>query len=183
METYLRCFANGHPRSWSDWIPWAEFWFNSPFHTSTKTTPFKIVYGQDPPPLIGYGTQHTPLADLDQQRDEMIDMLKFQLEKAQSRMKKTADSGRREVQFQEGDLVYLKLQPYRQKSLAKRANEKLSPRFFGPNPILQKIGTVACKLQLPAEANIHPMFHVSQLRKAVGSTTVVQPLPAISALI
>lgn len=116
------------------------------------------------------------LADLDQKlqkRDEMINVLKLQLEKAQSRMKKTADTGRREVQFQVGDLVYLKLQPYRQRSLA----EKLSPRFFGPYAVFQKIGVVAYKLQLRAEANIHLVFHVSQLRKAVGSTTPVQPLP------
>lgn len=60
LETYLQCFDIGHPRSWSDWIPWAEFWFNSSFHTSTKSIPFKVVYGRDPPPLIRYGTQHTP---------------------------------------------------------------------------------------------------------------------------
>lgn len=119
LETYLRCFANSHPRSWSEWLTWAESWYNTSFHTSTKTTPFKVVYGRNPPPMIHYRTQQTLVAELDQQlqlSNEMLDELKLQLARAQSRMKKKiTNDQRRAVKFEEGDLVYLKLQPYRQK--------------------------------------------------------------------
>lgn len=182
LETYLRCFANSHSRTWSEWVPWAEFWYNTSFHTATRTTPFKVVYGRDPPPIIRYGHQQTLVAELDQQlqlRNEMLDELKLQLARAQNRMKKFADEKRRPVQFEEGELVYLKLQPYREKSLAKRVNEKLSPRFFGPYQVIQKIGAVAYKLQLPDTANIRLVFHVSQLRKAIGPMTPIQPLPPL----
>lgn len=62
----------------------------------------------------------------------MLDVLKDHLSQAQSRMKKFADAHRREVSFSPGDLVLLKLRPYRLKSLSRRVHEKLAPRFYGP---------------------------------------------------
>lgn len=64
-------------------------------------------------------------------------------------MRKYANNHRRELIFQEGDWVFLKLQPYRMRSLARKPNEKLSPRFYGPYKVIQKIGEVAYRLELP----------------------------------
>ncbi|RDY07162.1 hypothetical protein CR513_08762, partial [Mucuna pruriens] len=50
-------------------------------------------------------------------------------------------------------------EPYKMQSLAKRPNEKLSPRFYGPYRVQQRIGEVAYKLELPGEIKIHPVFH------------------------
>ena len=91
-------------------------------------------------------------------------------------MKKFADMKRREVEFQTGDYVFLKLRPYKQTSLWKKRNEKLSPKYFGPYRILERIGTVAYKLELPSTAATHPVFHVSQLKKARGDIKETQPL-------
>jgi hypothetical protein len=77
--------------------------------------------------------------------------------------------------FDVADWVFLKLQPYVQSSLAPRANQKLSFRFFGPFQILQKVGEVAYKLALSASSLLHPVFHVSQLKKVVGSNHQVTP--------
>lgn len=63
-----------------------------------------------------------------------------------------------------GDMVYLKLQPYVQTSVAARASHKLSYKYFGPFEILQKIGQVAYKLKLLESATVHHVFHVLQLR-------------------
>lgn len=92
-------------------------------------------------------------------------------------MKHFADKRRTERSFEVGDWVYLRLQPYRQKSVAMRHNMKLAPRFYGPFCILQKIGTVAYKLQLPPTSSIHPVFHVSSLKKKLGQS--INPLPTL----
>ena len=74
------------------------------------------------------------------------------------------------------DWVYLKLQPYCLKSLAKKLNEKLSPRFYGPYLISKVIGKVAYQLNLPPESKVHPVFHVSLLKKVVAHAVKPQPL-------
>ena len=81
------------------------------------------------------------------------------------------------MSFKKGDMVYLKLQPYRHKSLAVRPNEKLAPRFYGPFEVEDKVGLVAYKLCLPPSARIHPVFHVSQLKKSVSPYVAIHPFP------
>lgn len=75
------------------------------------------------------------------------------------------DAHHREVQFQEGDQVLLKLQSYRQMSLAARWNQKLDAKFYEPFTIQKRIDTIANQLDLPADSHIHPVFYVSKLKK------------------
>lgn len=70
--------------------------------------------------------------------------------------------------FQERDMVYVRLQPYKQSSLKKSGSKKLKPHFYGPFKVLRKIGEVANALELPKESSIHNVFHVSCLKKALG---------------
>ena len=112
-----------------------------------------------------------------EERDAVLEELKLHLHKAQDRMRAIADRKRREERYDVGDLVYLKLQPYRQKSLAKRHNEKLSPHYYGPFPIEARVGTVAYRLTLPPSSTVHPVFHILQLHKAVGTAPTSLSLP------
>ena len=87
--------------------------------------------------------------------------LKGNLLKAQQYIKMQDDKKRRDLQFKVGDLVLVKLQPYRQHSVALRKNQKLGMRYFGPFRVIKRIGTVAYKVKLSESAKIHPVFHVA----------------------
>ena len=181
METYLRCFARYKPKSWVRFLPWAEYNYNTSFHSFIQMTPFKEVYGRDPPVLLKYEMGSTSNAELEGQlleRDETLKLIKDHLHRAQQRMKAKADTSRRELVYEVGDLVLLKLRPYRQQTLAKRANEKLSARFYGPYEIEARVGEVVYRLKLPSDAKIHNTFHVSQLKKMVGDSVEATPLPS-----
>ena len=95
-------------------------------------------------------------------------MLKDSLATAQHRMKMNADRHRRELEFVSGDFVYLRLQPFRQLSVRTRGNMKLSPCFYGPYQVMERVGKVAYRLALPIDSRIHLVFHVSQLKKQLG---------------
>lgn len=101
-------------------------------------------------------------------RDAALDELKRHLAKARQKMKQWADGKRRDMEFAERDFVYLKIRPYRQKSLACRRNEKLATHYFGPFEVLERVGRVAFRLKLLASTYIHLVFHVFQLWKFIG---------------
>jgi hypothetical protein len=178
LENYLRCMISSCPTKWADWLALAEFWYNTTQHSAHGKTPFQVLYGHPPRHFGISDTSQCTVPDLEawlQERELMTDLIKSNLLKAQQRMKSQADKHRQERQFNVGDWVYLKLQPYIQHSVVKRSVQKLSSRFFGPYLITQKVGPVAYKLQLPASSQIHPVIHVSQLKKAPPPDTTVSP--------
>jgi hypothetical protein len=82
-------------------------------------------------------------------------------------MKLQADGKRFEIEFKARDMVFLKLQPYVQSLLAPRGHNKLLFMYFGPYRVIQKVGSIAYKLNPPPQAKIHHVIHVSQLKKQV----------------
>lgn len=119
IEAYLCCFAGEQPKKWAMWLPWAEYSYNTSFHTSSNTTPFKILYGRDPPTLTPYSDMAISNSSVDQMlmdRDRMLTELKVHWQKAQQRMKISADKHQRDIEYSMGQWVFLKTRLYRQTS-------------------------------------------------------------------
>jgi hypothetical protein len=181
LETYLRCYASAKPKMWAVWLPLAEWWYKTSHHSSTGLPPFQAVYGYTPPPLLSYVPGTTANRAMDTQlrdRTAVLIVLKEHLYKAQKRMKTFADKHRSNRQFNVGDWVYLRLQPYRQNSIAVRKHLKLSPRFFGPFKVLSKIGIVAYKLDLPSKSRLQSSLSCLCLEEKVGPVSLSTLHPA-----
>jgi hypothetical protein len=136
---FLRCFVHGNPQHWRRWLPLAEFWYNSSYHSALGISPFKALYGCEPnlgamPPFDEDNMSEADLILRDRQAH--LDNIKLHLANAQNRMKMQADRHRSEKEFSVGDKVFLKLQPYAQTSVVNRPCPKLAFKYFGTNGVL-----------------------------------------------
>lgn len=155
LEAYLRSTVFQEPKQWATWLPMAEWWYNTSYHSSLKMTPFEALYHYAPT-LIGepdFSADICPEARFTvQDRDAHLKQLKENLIQAQNRMKFYADKARTERNFPVGAMVYLKIQPYRQNAFGLRGSLKLRSKYYGPFKIMEKVGDLAYKLQLPEDA-------------------------------
>lgn len=109
----------------------------------------------------------------------MMDALKDNVKQAQDRMKQHADKRRSKRALEVGVWVYLKIQSYKHITTIFRTNRKLSSKYFRPYQVIRRVGEVAYRLQLPPGSLIHPVFHISHLKKRVGECVIPQVEPPL----
>jgi hypothetical protein len=102
ITVYLRCLVADRPQSWLQWLPWAEFCFNTSYQMALHATPFEVVYDQAPPPLLPFQASSMSVVALEQQlcdRDMFMADIKEQLLQAQSLMKAVHDKKHCDMEF------------------------------------------------------------------------------------
>ncbi|KAI3780620.1 hypothetical protein L2E82_10605 [Cichorium intybus] len=147
-----------------------------------EMAPYEALYGAPcRTPTCWTEVGEKPLAgpEIVAQTEEKIKLIRENLKVAQNRQKQYADRRVKPIEFQVGDMVMLKVSPW--KGLIRFGKKgKLSPRFIGPFRISQRVGAVAYRLELPDELHgIHDVFHVSHLRKTLFDKAQHIPLAEI----
>jgi len=158
LEDLLRTCILDHLRAWDEVLPLIEFTYNNSFHASIGMVPYEALYGRKcRTPLCWYYDGETVLVgpELLEQTTAKMRMVRNRMQASQSRQKAYADRKRRPLEFATGDHVFLRVT---RTTYVGRALYQITRR----------IGPMAYEIALPPQlANLHPMFHVSQLRKYV----------------
>ena len=169
LEQYLRMFVDHKQEQWPDWLGMAEFTYNNKMHSSTKTSPFKVNYGQDP--RMGFEVRRK--GKYERVEKFVIKMKKVQKEakvalgKIQEKIKKYADRKREEVnEYKVGDLVMLSTKDLKYQMVGRRT-EKLTERFIDPYKIKKIVSINAVELELPSTVRIHPVVNVSRIQRYI----------------
>ncbi|XP_020967449.1 uncharacterized protein LOC110266778 [Arachis ipaensis] len=181
LEQYLRVFTHTYPKQWTSYLSWAEFCYNGSYHCTINMTLHEALFGFPMNVLPGYSSGTTSVIEVDEMlkvREVLNKELTYFIQRAQNKMKKQADSHRRDMEFNPGDCVLLKIKSYRQRSLSLEPHNKLRKRYYGPYKVIQKVGKVAYRLELPESCALHPVFHVSVLKPFHGPPPVSVPSAA-----
>jgi len=184
LEQYLRMFIDYQQEQWPNWLGIAEFAYNNKAHSSTKTSPFKANYGQDP--RMGFEVRrkgkYEGAEKLVIKMKEIQEEAKAALGKVQEEMKKYVDRKRGEVdKYKVGDLVMLSTKDLKYQMVGRRT-EKLMERFIGPYRIKKIVLSNAVELELPSTIKIHLVVNISRIQKYVGQVEEQekeQPAPVI----
>jgi hypothetical protein len=143
-----------------------------------RDTPFRIVYGRDPPTMHTYepGESRVPAVEhLITDRDAFLQDVRARLLQAQQRHKLYYDK-HRELTFDVGQSVWLRLHHRPAASLTGPSRGKLASRYYGPYKVLGRIDSVAYRLELPLRSRLHDVFHVSMLRPFHGELPTASPI-------
>ena len=182
LEDMLRACVISFGMKWEDCLPFAEFSYNNSFQASAGKAPFEILYGRKcRTPLNWSETGERQLLgnDLISEAEEMCKVIRENLKAAQSRQKSYYDGKHRDLAFNIDDHVYLRVSPMKGTQRF-GIKGKLAPRYVGPFKILGKRGDLAYQLELPSNfANVHDVFHVSQLRKCFKAPERMIPFEEI----
>ncbi|GKA70423.1 putative reverse transcriptase domain-containing protein [Tanacetum coccineum] len=182
LEDMLRTCAIDFRKGWVNHLPLVEFSYNNSYHASIKAEPFEVLYGgkcHSPACWAEVGQVQITGLELVQETTEKIIQIKQRIQVARDRQKSYANLKHKPMEFQVGNNVMLKVSPLKGVvHFSKRG--KLNLRYVGPFKVLEKVGSVAYKLELPKElSRVHNTFHVSNLKKCYADEPLAVPLDGL----
>ena len=164
LSTLLRAVISKNIKTWEECLPHVEFAYNRTVHSSTKFSPFEIVYGFNPlTPLDLSPLPASEHVNLDgKKKAEFVKQLheraRLNVERRTEQYIKQANKGRRKLVFEPGDWVWLHM---RKERFPAQRRFKLLPRGDGPFQVLERINDNAYRLDLPGEYNVSATFNVA----------------------
>ncbi|GJY49709.1 putative reverse transcriptase domain-containing protein [Tanacetum coccineum] len=174
----LKIFRKG----WDRHLPLFEFSYNNNYHTSIKAAPFEALYGQKcRSPVCWAEVRDVQLTSLEiiHETNKKIIQIKSRIQAAHDRQKSYADVRYKPLEFQAGDRVMLKVSPWKEVIYFGRRG-KLNQRYNGTFKVLEKVGTIAYKLELLQQlSRVHSTFYVSNLKKCLSNEPLAIPLDEI----
>jgi hypothetical protein len=176
MEQLLRGYVDARQRNWVKLLPILEFAYNNSVHAATGSTPFYLLYGMHPRAPIDEALQSpagsSPLSDVHGEHLAAVRLARQLLQAAQKQQAQQVNRRRRDVHFERGQLVLLSTEHL---SWPKDLSTKLVAKFLGPFKVVDVVGAVNYRLQLPSTLPIHPVFHVSKLKEWLPSDELLFP--------
>jgi len=169
LEQYLRMFIDHRQEQWPKWLETAEFAYNNKMQSSTRMSPFKANYEQDP--RMGFEGRKKEKYEGAKKFIEKIKKIqeeaKVILGKVQEEKKKYADRKRAKVNdYKVGDLVILSTKDLKYQMVGRRT-EKLTERFIGSYRIKKIILLNIVELELPSIVKIHPVVNISRIHRYI----------------
>ncbi|GKC47249.1 putative reverse transcriptase domain-containing protein [Tanacetum coccineum] len=182
LEDMLRACVIDFGNGWVKHLPLVEFSYNNSYHASIKAAPFEALYGRkcrSPVCWAEVGEVQLTGPEIVQETTEKVIQIKQRIQAARDRQKSYADLKRKPMEFQVRDRVMLKVSPWKGVvRFGKRG--KLNPKYVGPFKVLEKVGDVSYKHELPQElTRVHNTFHVSNLKKCYSDEPLSVPLDGL----
>ncbi|GKA45932.1 putative reverse transcriptase domain-containing protein [Tanacetum coccineum] len=179
LEDMLRACVLDFGKNWDRHLPLVEFSYNNSYHTSIKAAPFEALYERkcrSPVCWTEVGDAQLTGPTIIHETTKKIVQIKNRIQAARDRQKSYANIRRKPMVFQVGDWVMLKVSPWKGVvRFGKRG--KLNPRYVGPFKVIERVGTIAYKLELPQQlSRVHNTFYVSNLKKCMSDESLVIPL-------
>ncbi|WVZ63626.1 hypothetical protein U9M48_013242 [Paspalum notatum var. saurae] len=174
MAHFIPCHKSDDAKNlkmWEECLPHVEFAYNRAVHSTTKVSPFQVVYGFNPRApidLLPLPTSERVHHDAKERADFILKLhqsTKDNIAKMNERYRVAGNKGRKEIKLEPGDLVWLYLRKDRFPDLRK---SKLMLRADGPFKIIEKINDNAYKLELPPEFGVSPTFNIADLKPYLG---------------
>ena len=168
--------------AWDTHLPLIEFAYNNSYQSSIGMAPYEALYGRKcrtPVCWDKVGERALTGPEIVHETTKKLQIIKDNMKTAQSRQKTYADRRRRPLEFQVGDMVFLRVSPW--KGVLRFGKKgKLALRYIGPYPITERVGVIAYRLELPEELRrLHNVFHVSVLRKYIPDPSHVMSSPPV----